>query len=102
MPALPGQPGVSVEIDCRPSPDGWACEVKVADNGGRTRHAVTVRSGDLARLDPSARDPTDLVRRSFDFLLRREPEESILASFDLTVIGRYFPEYEQTIKGSPS
>jgi hypothetical protein len=37
------------------------------------------------------------VRRSFEFLLEREPKESILASFDLTVIARYFPEYESEI-----
>jgi hypothetical protein len=89
---------VSVEADCRPSPDGWACDVEVADDAGRTRHAVTVRPEDLARLDPTAADPTDLVRRSFDFLLRHEPKESILATFDLTVIARYFPDYEAEIR----
>lgn len=40
----------------------------------------------------------DLVRRSFEFLLEREPPESILGSFDLSVIGRYFPEYDQRFK----
>lgn len=39
----------------------------------------------------------DLVEASFAFLLEREPKESILREFDLTVIGRYFPEYEQEI-----
>jgi hypothetical protein len=38
------------------------------------------------------------VRRSFEFLLEREPKESILARFDLSVISRYFPEYEDEIK----
>jgi hypothetical protein len=37
------------------------------------------------------------VRKSFLFLLEREPKESILRSFDLTVISRYFPEYEREI-----
>jgi hypothetical protein len=37
------------------------------------------------------------VTESFRFLLEREPKESILGSFDLTVIGRYFPEYEREI-----
>jgi hypothetical protein len=31
-------------------------------------------------------------------LLEREPKESILTRFDLSVIGRYFPEYEREIK----
>ena len=39
----------------------------------------------------------ELVRRSFDFLLEREPNTSILRRFDLSVIARYFPEYERTI-----
>jgi hypothetical protein len=38
------------------------------------------------------------VRACFDFLLEREPKESILRSFDVTVIGRYFPEFETTIR----
>jgi len=39
----------------------------------------------------------ELVSRSFDFLLAREPNTSILRSFDLAVISRYFPEYERVI-----
>jgi len=33
-----------------------------------------------------------------DFLLERESKESILSTFDLRVIEKYFPEYEQEIK----
>ena len=88
---------MTVEVDCRPTPDGWTCDVAVAENAGQTRHAVIVRSADLARLDPAAVEPTDLVRRSFEFLLRHEPKEAILASFDLMVISRYFPDYELEI-----
>jgi hypothetical protein len=39
------------------------------------------------------------VEESFRFLLEREPKESILRRFNLTVISRYFPEYEREIKG---
>jgi hypothetical protein len=31
----------------------------------------------------------------FQFLLEREPKESILRRFDVTVISRYFPEFER-------
>jgi hypothetical protein len=58
---------------------------------------VPVSRADLARLAPGASDPEDLVRRSFAFLLEREPKESILRRFELPLIGRYFPEYERTI-----
>jgi len=34
------------------------------------------------------------VRESFRFLLEREPKESILREFDLSVIKRYFPDYD--------
>jgi hypothetical protein len=39
-----------------------------------------------------------LVEKSFELLLERESNTSILRSFDLPVIQRYFPEYEQTIR----
>jgi hypothetical protein len=86
-----------VDVACQPGADGWSCAVEVVESG-RSRHVVAVRAGDLARLDPTAADPTDLVRRSFAFLLEREPKESILSSFDLMVISRYFPEYEAGIQ----
>jgi hypothetical protein len=38
-----------------------------------------------------------LVQKSFEFLLERESNTSILRSFDLPVIQRYFSEYERTI-----
>lgn len=42
--------------------------------------------------------PEFLLEKSFAFLLEREPNTSILRSFELSVIGRYFPEYESVIK----
>ena len=92
-----------IEVTCPTGSDGWTCSVHVAAaDGGSTRHEVRVTRVDLARFAPGASDPTDLVRRSFLFLLAREPKESILRSFDLPVIGRYFPEYEREIRaGSP-
>ena len=38
------------------------------------------------------------VEKPFEFLLAREPNTSILGSFERPVIARYFPEYEPTIK----
>jgi len=88
----------AIEVDCQSSADGWTCDVGVADDESRSRHTVRVRPADLARLDPAATDPTDLVHRSFEFLLRHEPKESILTSFDLPLISRYFPDYETEIR----
>lgn len=70
----------------------------VSEVGSFTTHVVSVSAADLTRLAPGARSPEDLVTRSFEFLLAREPKESILPRFDVTAIGRYFPEYERTIR----
>jgi len=85
-----------IEVSAAVAGGGWDCLVSVG-NGGETHHRVRVSRADLARLAPGASDPTELVRASFAFLLEREPKESILRSFDLPVIGRYFPEYEREI-----
>jgi len=77
--------------------ESWRCRVTVRDRG-ETSYDVAVSAADLARLDPERADPVRLVRASFEFLLEREPKESILRSFDLPVIGRYFPEYETEIR----
>lgn len=88
----------SVSVACREADDGWACEVTVGADAEATRHAVTVSNEVLGTLDPDATDPTALVEASFRFLLEREPRESILRSFELPLMGRYFPEWEREIK----
>ena len=40
----------------------------------------------------------ELIEFSFKFLLEREPNTSILSSFELSVISGYFPEYIKTVK----
>ena len=67
-----------------------------------TRHEVSVSGELLERLRPGAGDPAELVRDSFAFLLAREPRESILRSFALEVIGRYFGEWEAEIREHPA
>jgi hypothetical protein len=39
-----------------------------------------------------------LIEESFSFLLERESNTSILRSFRITDISRYFPEYEREIR----
>jgi hypothetical protein len=88
----------SVSITCRPTPEGFGCEVIVGTDPAATTHIVTVSAADLARLAPGHYDPQRLVAASFEFLLAREPRESILRSFDLPVIERYFPGFEAEIR----
>ena len=40
----------------------------------------------------------ELLEFSFKFLLDREPNTSILSSFELTVISRYFLDYEKSVE----
>jgi hypothetical protein len=72
-------------------------QVTVKEERGETHHRVTLRKADYERLSGGKANPEALVTESFRFLLERESKESILRSFDLTVIGRYFPEYEREI-----
>ena len=90
----------TIELDCRQTAAGWTCSVQLGQpDAPPSRHEVTVSRADLERLAPGATDPSELVRRSFEFLLQREAPASILRTFDLPLIGRYFPEYESTIRG---
>ena len=90
----------SIDVTCSPSEQGWTCTVMVHEAGSSSRHLVGVDRDTLARLAPGDAGPEGLVRRSFEFLLEREPKESILGRFDLPLIGHYFPEYERTVRGS--
>lgn len=58
-----------------------------------TIHRVTLRDDDRAFAAACAVSPEELIKESFRFLLERESGTSILRSFELSVIGRYFPEY---------
>ena len=66
-----------------------------------TTHMVTVQADYAHKLNQnfiSGRlSNAELLKKSFEFLLAREPNTSILRSFDLSVISRYFPEYEREI-----
>lgn len=85
---------MSVEVGVERDNSGSMATVRVEQRGTRTEHRVTVHDEDLERY--AATDPTDLVRRSFDFLLARESNTSILREFRITEIERYFPEYAAT------
>jgi hypothetical protein len=90
----------SVDVRCEPAPDGWRCAVTVRDDRSSSTHAVTVAGGDAEELAAAtdAGHVQRLVEETFDFLLEREPKESILRSFDLSVVSRYFPEFEHEIR----
>jgi hypothetical protein len=75
-----------------------AFEVRVCEGKSESSHRVTLADKDYVRIAGGTVTTEELVRRSFEFLLEHESKESILARFDLTVISRYFPQYEGEIK----
>jgi hypothetical protein len=87
-----------IRVSCGPTESGWRCEVVVGDDANATTHVVAVDTAELERLAGHDPEPRRLVRDSFEFLLAREPRESILRSFNLSRIGHYFPEWEAEIR----
>ena len=71
--------------------------VTVEEGSSRSRHTVTLKDAYYRKLSAGKITPEELIHRSFEFLLAREPKESILSSFELPVIQRYFPDYENEI-----
>ncbi len=88
-------PARRIEIARSESRDGWVAQVTVTAST-RTSHTVRVSRAELERYGGG--DVTDLLRRSFEFLLDRESNTSILREFDLGAIERYFPEYVSVIQ----
>jgi len=71
----------------------------IVEAGTTTTHKVLLNPAYYEKLTHKRVTPEVLVKKSFEFLLERESNTSILRSFDLPVIGQYFPEYERVIKG---
>lgn len=78
--------------------DVYEFAVRVSEENGQTRHAVTLSEHDYARLGTGYASPEEFIHACFGFLLAREAKEQILSKFDVSVIPRYFPEFENKIR----
>ena len=72
-------------------------EVVVRDGAGESRHHVSMSREASERMAGGGDTPERVMEAAFRFLLDRESKESILARFDVTVIPRYFPEFEREL-----
>ena len=72
-------------------------QVTVADSI-TTTHEVTVNDQSLTDLTDDIVTKARLLEFSFKFLLEREPNTSILSSFDINVISRYFSDYKDKVR----
>ena len=72
-------------------------EVTVAKTS-TTTHTVTISDQSLSNLTDNKVTKTQLLEFSFKFLLEREPNTSILSSFDINVISKYFSDYRDKVR----
>ena len=86
-----------ISVSRADAPNGWLLTVRVSERGGATKHRVSLSRDYHAQLTQGRATPEQLAKASFAFLLEREPKESILRSFELPVIARYFSDYERRI-----
>ena len=70
-------------------------DVVVRGARSESRYRVAVAAADVARWAQIGADPAQGVEAAMHFLLDREPQESILPAFDIDVIRRYFPEFDE-------
>ena len=63
-----------------------------------TKHTVLLTDEYHDSLTKKKISKKKLLEYSFQFLLDREPNTSILTFFELNIISKYFPEYENKIK----
>lgn len=72
-------------------------DVAVSDERGTSRHRVRLDDGAERKIAELGCTAPAFVEAAVRFLLDREPKETILSEFDLSVIARYFPEFDRKI-----
>jgi hypothetical protein len=86
-----------IEVNQIGDGDPLEFEVMVREASGESRHHVTMSKETYERVIAGRYTPEAWLDAAFRFLLDREPKESILGRFDVTVISRYFPEFEREL-----
>ena len=79
----------------------WSYLVEVTESdgsGSQTRHKVSMDKEYYEKISNGIIGPEDFVKKSFEFLSKREDKDSILKEFNIKQIREYFPEYETEIK----
>jgi hypothetical protein len=87
----------AIEVRRRGEGDPLEFDVTVRERDRETAHRVTLARSLHARLGAGRHTPEACLEAAFRFLLDREPKESILRRFDVSVISRYFPEFEREL-----
>lgn len=84
------------------SENSWVYEIEITESdgsGSKTTHQVTMDKNYYMDLTERGRIiPEEFIQKSIEFLIDREPKDSILQQFDIAQINDYFPEYEKEIR----
>jgi len=83
-----------IEVRQTGQADPLTFDVAIHGSGNETRHRITMSRADCDRLTNGSCTPEHCIEAAFRFLLDREPKEAILTRFDISVISRYFPDFE--------
>jgi hypothetical protein len=78
--------------------EGFEFAVTVEEAGDSSRHQITLAASDYERWAARSGSPEAFVTRCFEFLLEREPKESILSRFDVSEIRSYFPDFDEQMR----
>ena len=72
----------------------WRFNIIIEDEKGKTQHSVSMSKDFYKSLDLDI-EPWKIINETFRFLLVKEPKESILKEFDITIVSYYFPEFKE-------
>jgi hypothetical protein len=86
-----------IEVTLTRSEDPYEFDVRVTEGNTKTRHRVTLTESTYRKLSGGEATPERVIEAAFQFLLEREPKESILSRFDVTLISSYFPSFANQI-----
>jgi len=84
--------------DKQKTPSGWEFIVELIEVEDISKFTVQLDDDYYIDLTNRQIPPEELVRKAFIFLLRRESKHTILKSFNLRDITKYFPDFEEMIK----
>jgi hypothetical protein len=84
-----------------PVNDNWKYYVEITESegsGSKTVHEVTMDKEYYQEMSDEIILPEEFVKKSIEFLLKRENKDSILKEFNIRQISNYFTEYEDEIR----
>ncbi len=87
-----------ISVDLLENPNGWIAKVTVEEKKSSSNHTVELENSYYQMISSEGKyTPQQVIETSFEFLLAREPKESILSRFDLPIISRYFSSFEREL-----